>query len=112
MSPTGTESQAAQVEPLPANITSVQPGGGVCYSLELAWRVRRWGIRRTFRRGYVARMAALRHGDPTGALHEILDPRDLKYCRNLCTAAWSEADDPFAGASEFRLPAGGWPSCN
>ena len=106
MSPTGTESQPAQVEPLPANIISVQPGGGVCYSLELAWgRVRRWYLR-TFRRGYVARMAALRHGDPTGAPHEILDPRNLKYCRNLCTAAWSEADDPFAWRE--RIPFARW----
>jgi phosphatidylserine decarboxylase len=106
MPPTGTQSQPAQVEPLPANITSVQPGGGVCYSLELAWgSVRRWYLR-TFRRGYVARMAELRHGDATGAPHEILDPRDLKYCRNLCTAAWKEQDDPFAWRE--RIPFARW----
>ncbi|HEY4310158.1 MAG TPA: phosphatidylserine decarboxylase [Pirellulales bacterium] len=100
------ESHQAGVEPLPANITSVQPGGGVCYSLELAWgHVRRWYLR-TFRRGYVARMAALRQGDTTGAPHEILDPRDLKYCRNLCTAAWSPADDPFAWRE--RIPFARW----
>jgi phosphatidylserine decarboxylase len=40
-------------------------------------------------------MAALRRGDPAGAPHEILDPRDLKFTRNLCTAEWAGADDPF-----------------
>ena len=65
-------------ESLPENIRSVQPGGGKCYSIELAWgRWRRWYLKR-FRRGYVERMAALRRGDATGAPHEILDPRDLK----------------------------------
>ncbi len=82
-------------EPLPANVRSVQPGGGVCYQIELLWgRWRRWYLK-TFRRGFVRRMAEKRHGDATGAPHEILDPRDLKYCRNLCTADWDAADDPF-----------------
>ena len=59
--------QRAAVQPLPANITSAQPGGGVCYQVEMAWgRWRRWYLRR-FRPGYVRRMAALRHGDATGA---------------------------------------------
>jgi phosphatidylserine decarboxylase len=40
-------------------------------------------------------MAGRRRGDAAGAPHEILDPRDLKYCRNLCTADWDEGDDPF-----------------
>ncbi|MEQ8838879.1 MAG: phosphatidylserine decarboxylase family protein [Lacipirellulaceae bacterium] len=80
---------------LPENINSVQPGGGKCYSLELLWgRWRRWWLK-TFRKGYVARMAELRHGDTDGAPHEILDPRDLKYCSNLCTAHWKPQDDPF-----------------
>ncbi len=92
--------------PLPANIKSVQPGGGVCYSLELAWgRWRRWYLR-TLRPGYVRRMAALRQGDVTGAPHEILDPRDLKYCRNLCTAHWRDEDDPFRWRG--RLPFACW----
>jgi phosphatidylserine decarboxylase len=74
---------------------STQPGGGVCYLFELAWgRARRWYLR-TFRRSYVARMAALMTGSTDGAPHEILDPRDLKYVRNQCTANWSRADDPF-----------------
>ena len=62
-------------------------------------------------------MAALRRGDCTGAPHEILDPRDLKYCRNLCQCEWDKADDPFAwrdripfarwGLAELQLM--GWP---
>jgi phosphatidylserine decarboxylase len=63
---------------LPENIRSVQPGGGACYEMELAWgRWRRWYLKR-FRPGFVRRMAERRQGDPTGAPHEILDPRDLK----------------------------------
>jgi phosphatidylserine decarboxylase len=83
------------IEPLAENIRSVQPGGGVCYRIELAWgRLRRWRLRH-FRPGYVRAMAARRQGDAAGAPHEILDPRDLKYCRNRCGCSWLEADDPF-----------------
>jgi phosphatidylserine decarboxylase len=93
-------------ELLPENICSVQPGGGKCYSIELAWgRWRRWYLKR-FRRAYVARMAALRRGDASGAPHEILDPRDLKYCSNLCSAHWAPQDDPFQWRE--RLPFARW----
>jgi phosphatidylserine decarboxylase len=93
-------------EPLPANIGSVQPGGGFCYRLELLWgRWRRWYLR-TLRPGYVRRMAELRQGDATGAPHELLDPRDLKYCRNQCTAHWHAADDPFRWRD--RIPLARW----
>lgn len=92
--------------PLPDNIRSVQPGGGKCYQIELAWgRLRRWYLK-TFRRGYVERMAQLRQGDASGAPHEILDPRDLKYCCNLCTAYWAEENDPFRWRE--RLPFARW----
>lgn len=104
-------------KPLPDNIRSVQPGGGKCYSLELAWGCwRRWWLK-TFRPGYVKRMAELRCGDMAGAPHEILDPRDLKYCCNLCTAYWAPENDPFHwrenlpfarwGLAELQLM--GWP---
>jgi phosphatidylserine decarboxylase len=104
------ESQAptrrAVPEPLPENIRSVQPGGGVCYQFELAWgRLRRWCLKR-FRPGYVRRMAELRRGDPAGAPHEILDPRDLKYCRNLCTCYWEPQHDPFRWRE--RIPFARW----
>lgn len=103
--------------PLPQNIRSVQPGGGKCYAIELAWgQLRRWYLK-TFRSGYVQRMAELRRGSAEGAPHEILDPRDLKYCCNLCTAHWAPEDDPFLwresipfarwGLAELQLM--GWP---
>jgi len=103
--------------PLPENIRSVQPGGGKCYQIELTWgRLRRWYLK-TFRGGYVRRMAELRRGGVEGAPHEILDPRDLKYCCNLCTAHWAAEDDPFRwresipfarwGLAELQLM--GWP---
>jgi phosphatidylserine decarboxylase len=93
-------------EPLPANIGSVQPGGGVCYRLELAWgRLRRWYLRH-FRPGYVARMARLRQGDPGGSPQEVLDPRDLKYFRNVSNVWWRGEDDPFAWRE--RIPFARW----
>jgi phosphatidylserine decarboxylase len=94
------------ISPLPDNIRSVQPGGGKCYQMELAWgRWRRWYLK-TFRGGYVRRMAELRRGDVAGAPHDILDPRDLKYCCNLCTAHWAAEDDPFLWRE--RLPFARW----
>lgn len=98
--------QRAQPQPLPENIRSVQPGGGVCYRLELAWgRWRRWYLRH-FRPRYVERMASLRQGDAAGAPHPLLDPRDLKYCRNLCTAYWAPEHDPFRWRE--RIPLARW----
>ncbi len=85
----------ATVEPMPGNFRSVQPGGGVCYRIELAWGAwRRWWLKK-FRPNYIRRMAELRRGSCDGAPHEILDPRDLKYCRNVCQCDWDKADDPF-----------------
>ncbi len=106
MSHVETPIPRATPEPLPLNITSVQPGGGFCYRIELIWgRCRRWWLSK-FRPGYVARMAAIRHGSADGAPHAILDPRDLKYCRNLCTAEWLPQDDPFRWRE--RLPFARW----
>jgi phosphatidylserine decarboxylase len=85
----------AEIEPLPSNITSVQPGGGNCYRLELAWGHVRRRYLRTFRAGYVRAMAAKRRGEVAGCPHDVLDPRDLKYFRNQCQAGWAEEDDPF-----------------
>lgn len=103
---TQTPTQPVKSDLTPANLRSVQPGGGVCYGVELAWgRWRRWYLKR-FRPGYVARMAALRQGSLEGAPHEILDPRDLKYCRNQCTCHWRPEDNPFAWRD--RLPFARW----
>ena len=95
-----------QPEPVPDNLVSVQPGGGVCYQVELAWGRLRRAYLRTFRPGYVRRMAELRRGSTAGAPHEILDPRDLKYCRNRCQCDWDPVDDPFRWRD--RLPFARW----
>ncbi len=116
-SQTGPKTSArAEPQPLPENIGSVQPEGGICYRIELAWARRRRWLLCSFLPGYVARMAALRQGDCAGAPHPIIDPRDLKYCRNLCDCSWAEADNPFAwrrsiplapwGAAELLLMGG------
>lgn len=91
-----TVPRTVEVTPLPANVNSVQPGSGVCYRIELMWgHLRRWYLTR-FRSKYVAHMRQLRQGSTRGASHPILDPRDLKYCRNQCTCEWSDEDNPFA----------------
>ncbi len=90
-----SETQPSVIEPLPENIKSVQPGGGQCYTIELAWGCFRRAILKNLRPGYVAKMAKLRQGSAEGAPHEILDPRDLKYCHNLCTAHWAPEHDRF-----------------
>jgi phosphatidylserine decarboxylase len=83
-------------------ITSIQPGGGVCLRLELAWGyVRRWYLKR-FRRGYVFRMAALRKGDRNACPFEVLDPRDVKFFHNQRGYYWEQQDDAFAWRD--RLP--------
>ena len=104
-SQTGQEtSRRAAPQPLPENIRSVQPGGGVCYRVELAWgRWRRWRLR-TFRPGYVRKMAQRRQGSGAGSPHEIIDPRDLKYCRNVCDCSWDACrrSVPLAAVAALR----------
>jgi phosphatidylserine decarboxylase len=79
-----------------ARIRSIQPGGGTIMRLELAWGyVRRWYLW-TFRRGYVERMQRLRKGTENRCPHPVLDPRDLKFHRNLGGYYWETHDDPFA----------------
>ena len=54
----------AEPQPLPENIRSAQPGGGVCYRIELAWGCwRRWWLTH-FRPGYVKTNG----GTPSGRL--------------------------------------------
>jgi phosphatidylserine decarboxylase len=106
MSQVETSAERATPEPLPANLLSVQPVGGVCYQLELAWgRWRRWWLR-SFRPKYVRQMVEKMQGDAAGAPHALLDPRDLKYCRNQCSAEWPADDDPFAWRE--RIPFARW----
>jgi phosphatidylserine decarboxylase len=108
MSTTEATPTRATPEPLPENFVSVQPGGGVCYRIELAWAAwRRWWLKHA-RPGYVRRMAELRRGDPAGAPHEVLDPRDLKYCRNRCTCDWAPEHDPFRWRRCLPFAHWGW----
>jgi phosphatidylserine decarboxylase len=96
----------AKVEPLPENIRSVQPGGGVCYQIELAWGRLRRSFLRVFRQGYLQRMADARTGSDEGSSIPLLDPRDLKWARNQCTADWPAEYDRFAWRE--RIPFARW----
>jgi hypothetical protein len=94
MCPTQDCSTRLSPKPLPANIRGAQPGGGWVVRLELAWgRVRR-RLLRFMRPGYVARMQTLRRGECPGCPHDVLDPRDLKFCGNVCGHWFPAADDP------------------
>jgi len=92
---------------LPDNIQGVQPGGGKCTFIELTWgRLRRWYLKK-FRAGHVRKMENLRCGDlPDDLPHEVLDPRDLKFIRNLTEAHWKPEDDPFSWRG--HLPFARW----
>lgn len=97
-----SDDESAPIEPLPAEIKSIQPGGGVCMKIELAWGAwRRWYLR-TFRKRYVVEMLAKREGDANACPHEVLDPRDVKFYRNQGGYFWSDENDPFSWRD--RLP--------
>jgi phosphatidylserine decarboxylase len=77
--------------------TSVQPGGfGIFVRCELAWgRFRRLLLRTVFR-GHLERWRKLRHGDCPNCPHDIIDPRDLKFFRNVCGYWFRPEDDRYA----------------
>jgi phosphatidylserine decarboxylase len=86
---------------------SVQPGGGFCMGLELAWgRWRRWWLRR-FRAGHVRRMAEKRQGHCDNCPHDIVDARDLKFYRNVCGYWFRPEDDPFRWRERLGLARAG-----
>lgn len=97
-----SDGQRCSLEPLDPQMTSIQPGGGWCMRLELAWGKWRRLWLRTFRRGYVAGMREKRRGTPVGVPHDVLDPRDVKFYRNQGDFGWAPADDPFRWRD--RLP--------
>lgn len=98
-------------------IRCIQPGSGLCFRIELLWGYVRRAYLKTFRAGYVRRMAALRLRDPSECPHEVLDPRDLKFYTNVCGQVWAPEVDPFRyrnnlpfareGLAELFLMAGG-----
>lgn len=90
-------------QPMPANITSVQPGGGTLAALEQWWgRWRRRGLRR-FRPKYVQRMRSLRKGSCDACPHDVIDSRDLKLYRNVCGYWFDAGDDPFRWRQRIPL---------
>src|SRR5262245_9437141 len=76
---------------------SVQPGGyGFFVRCELAWGRFRRAVLRRFRPGHVAHWRRLRQGECPGCSHDIIDPRDLKFIRNVCGYWFRPADDVYA----------------
>jgi phosphatidylserine decarboxylase len=76
-------------------------------NLELAWgRLRRAWLRR-FRPGYVRQMAGKRQGDCPNCPHDIIDPRDLKFTRNVCGYWFREEDDRFRWRGRLGLARAG-----
>jgi phosphatidylserine decarboxylase len=80
----------------PSDPSGVQPGGhGLAVKLELAWaRLRRAFLRR-FRPDYVRRMAEARQGSCPDCRHDVIDARDLKFCRNVCGYHFGPENDPY-----------------
>jgi phosphatidylserine decarboxylase len=90
--------------PLQASpIASAQPGGGFCMELELAWGRLRRALLRRFRPGYVRAMQQKRQGHCPDCPHDVIDPRDLKYYRNVCGYWFREEDDRFRGRGRLGL---------
>jgi phosphatidylserine decarboxylase len=87
----------------PAPITSVQPGGGFCMQLELAWgNLRRAWLRQMFPK-YVESMLGRRQGQCPNCPHDVIDSRDLKFCRNVCGYWFREEDDLFRDREHWPL---------
>lgn len=93
-----------------APMHGIQPGGGMCVHLELAWGAwRRWWLKR-FCPGYVAAMQAKRQGicpdcpgKSLGCRGEVIDSRDLKFFRNVCGYSFAPEDDGFRHRDRWPL---------
>jgi phosphatidylserine decarboxylase len=74
--------------------TAVQPGGfGWMVRCEIWWgRVRRAWLR-TFRKKHVERWQAKQRGQCPRFGDQVIDPRDLKYIRNVCGISFDPVDD-------------------
>ncbi|MEM9585923.1 MAG: phosphatidylserine decarboxylase [Planctomycetota bacterium] len=113
-----TISDPSVVEFMDPQLSTIQPGGGVVMSIELAWgRLRRHLLRQTYP-GFVLRMQATRQGHRGSLPLDPVDSRDMKYYRNQDSYWWADADDPFswrdslpfvrAGLAELLLIGGGF----
>ncbi len=87
----------------PQQPENVQPGGGFCMRLELAWGRLRRGYLRRFWPGYVRRMLEKRQGSCERYADDVIDARDLKYIRNRCGFWFRPEDDPFAWRGRLGL---------
>lgn len=94
---------ASEYPTTPVTPDGVQPGGGTCLSIELAWGRLRRALLRTFRPGYVRAMLAKRQGECPGCPHDIIDPRDLKFTRNVCGYWFRPEDDRFRWRERLRF---------
>lgn len=75
--------------------------------IELFWgHIRRFYLK-TFRRGYIRRMAATRKGDANQCPWDVLDPRDLKFYANQPGYYWDPQDDPFTGRESYGFARAG-----
>lgn len=86
-----------------APITSIQPGGGACMRVELAWGRWRRRLLKRFFPGYVRRMLAVRQGNCPDCPHDVIDSRDLKYFRNVCGYWFRGEDDRFRWRDRLYL---------
>lgn len=96
-----------EIQPHDSQIHCVQPGGGVCMRIELLWGHLRRAYLKTFRRGYIRRLAETRKGDQNQCPWEVLDPRDLKFYANQPGYYWDREDDPFTGRENFGFARAG-----
>lgn len=85
----------------PQKPTSVQPGGGTCMAIELAWARFRKACLRKLWPDYVQAMQAKRQGDCPNCPHDIIDSRDLKFTRNVCGYFFRPEDDPYASRNKL-----------
>lgn len=92
----------------PQTPASVQPGGGACLSIELAWGRLRRGILRAFFPGYVQTMLAKRLGECATYADQVIDSRDLKYIRNVTALTFRPEDDRSAWRGRLGIARYGW----
>jgi phosphatidylserine decarboxylase len=98
----------AQPQALPANVTGVQPNVSLAFAMERAWGRLRRRFLRSFRPGYVARMRAARRGECHNCPHDVIDSRDLKFCRNTCGYSFDRGADRFAWRDRLLIARAGW----
>jgi phosphatidylserine decarboxylase len=92
----------------PTHPTGVQPGGhSMATYLETAWGRMRRALLRRLRPGYVRSMAVKRQGQCADCQHDVIDSRDLKFCRNVCGYHFGAEDDPYRRRGLFPLARAG-----